>query len=220
MKYIVWKLDGNTLTKITDNSPVKGTNNAYSECLYAPWGTDAVKVNFLPQRFFSATGVNPISGLKAFQETDQEVIASIVPEASQEANYGLWYFPMLEGLTSILQSFNQSQYKIAFERVAIEEDVNYLGEYATALTDDTDISDALDLLYTTPSDEEYVNVYKTAATTNVYESYVYDLDTTTWVGYGNVINASIIDRTSTATETIKGTVFQAFRLLRKAYLLL
>ena len=200
---IVLKLgDNNTLTKLTDYNPIKLSNQNDIYYFYANWGNDAVKIKYLPQRFYDLTGKNPVPGFKMYQETDQEVIDATVGEGNVELGWSLFYLPVTSGISGILQSFNNSGYKVSFERLALEVDPNYIGMYATASTDQSTIDLELKAQFPNAEADEYVNVYGT--TNNVYVSWVYGQD---WIPEDSVLNETLIDSTQTYEETFKGTVF-------------
>ena len=204
MKPIVLKLGlNNTLTKLTNVNPTKGSNQEYVYFLYAPWGTDAVKIKYLPLRFYNLTGKNPVPGFKMYQQTDQEVIDAIVPEGNVELGWSLFYLPVTSGISGLIQSFNNSGYKVSFERLALEVDPNNIGSYATESTNQETIDTELKAQFPDALEDEYVNVYGT--TSNVYSSWLYDGQE--WSPQNKVLNETLIDTSQAYEEVFKGTVF-------------
>ena len=201
---IIYKLNTTTNTpeKISNNFPVKENQEFDINWFYAPYGSNAVKVKFNPKAFLGLTNVNPIPALKMTRETDTDIINNVVPEASQESNWSLYYFPIGSGVSGILQSSRATEYGISFQQLDIDlEDAEYSGEYATASTVAATIDTELKSEFGSATEDDYVNVYKT--TTDEYTSWV--LGASDWTDYGSVINESVVGNTVEATETFKHT---------------
>jgi len=204
-RVIMYKLDtgDNSLTKITDVTPIKENNQIDIAYFYAPYGTDMTKVKFLPQRFFDLTNVNPIPAFKMTRETDEEVVLALVPEASQESNWSLYYFPIGLGISGILKSNRATKYDIGFQRYEIDiNDEDYLGEFATAETVAATVNAELKVAYAAAVADNYVNVYQT--TNNVYKSW--EFDGADWAIQSTVFNEGLIENTLAYRETFKAAV--------------
>ena len=205
-KNIIYKLneETNQAVKISNNFPVKENQQFDITMLYAPYGTNAVKVKYNPQKFQSLTNVNPIPALKMTRETDEDIINAVVPEEEQEANWSLYYLPIGIGISGILKSFRATQYGISFQQINMEIDIDeYLGEYATDETTEAAIDTALKSEYSTASTDDYVNVFQT--TTQEYTSWQYDSVEDEWTDYGSILNEIVIGNTVESTETFKYT---------------
>lgn len=204
---IIYKLNTttNTPTKISNNFPVKENQQFDITFFYAPYGTNAVKVKYNPQKFQSLTNVNPIPPLKMTRETDTDIINEIVHEEEQEANWSLYYLPIGYGISGILQSFRATQYGISFQQIDMEIEADeYLGEYATDSTVTATIDTELKAEYPSASANDYVNVFQT--TTQEYTSWRFNPDSSgDWVDYGSIINETVIGNTVETTETFKAT---------------
>jgi len=203
---IVMKLNvgDNTVSKLTNISPIKQNSGVDIEWLYAPYGTNVALVKFFPEKFFGLTGVNPIPSLKMFQEVDEEVIAAIVPEGEMETGWSLFYYPIGQGISGILKSNGASSYQVSFQELEIDNtDEEYIGEYATVSTVDATVSTELDVQFPDAVEGNYVNVYQTALTDGQYNSWL--LVSTTWVNQDELLNGSEESNTVAFTETFKGT---------------
>ena len=206
MRDIILKLNPVTqnLTKLTATNPIKGSQANDVYYLYAPYGSNAALIKFLPQKFFNTNGTNPVPAIKMTQETDIEVIAAKIPEGDLEDSWSLYYLRVDYGISAILQSQQASQYKVGFTELDVDlDDEEYIGEYATASEVDATINAELKVEFASATTDDFVNVYKT--TSNDYTSWLFD--GTDWADQDELLNLQVAANTNVFTETFKQAVF-------------